>query len=117
MIVYHFNRCSKSRTALNFLIEHQVAHTVIDYHKNQPPTEVIADLINRSNHQASEFVRFGKDLTLDKNDSSDNIIQFLSNNPKHLQRPIVDDGVNVVIARPLELLRDLPLFSHLFAND
>ncbi|HJM55031.1 MAG TPA: hypothetical protein QGI72_02170 [Poseidonia sp.] len=117
MLIYHFNRCSKSRNALNFLIEQSIETTVIDYQKHPPSKEEIRDFISRSSHSPIEFVRMGKDVPINKDASEDAIIEYLSNHPKDMQRPIVDDGSNVIIARPLELLESIPQFSGLFSKD
>ena len=117
MIIYHFNRCSKSRNALNVLLDNNIEHTVVDYQKNPLDMDVIADLINRSNHKAIDFVRMSKETTIDRDASNDTIIDYLSNHPKFLQRPILDDGVHVIIARPLELLGGMSKLSHLFATE
>ena len=114
MMIYHFNRCSKSRNALNILLANGIEHTVVDYQKNPPSFDVIADLINRSEHEAIEFVRMSKDTSIDSDASKEQITEYLSNHPKVLQRPILDDGVHVVIGRPLELLGAIPILSHLF---
>ena len=86
MIIYHFNRCSKSRNALNVLLDNNIEHTVVDYQKNPLDMDVIADLINRSNHKAIDFVRMGKETTIDQDASNDMIIDYLSNHPKSKRR-------------------------------
>jgi len=111
--IYHYKRCSKSRQALSFL-ESIGSVTVIDYHLHPPRREELEDMMQRSTHEPHEFIRLGKDIPLDKDSTQHAIIEYLLTHPGALQRPLVDDGVSVVIARPLEHLQNLPACSRHF---
>ena len=115
--LYHYNRCSKSRQALQFLSEQSVSFELIDYHASPPSVETICDLIARSNHEPIEFVRKSSDLELKPSETLTGIATFLSNNPQLLQRPIIDVGTHVIIARPLKLLAAIPRFSSMFTDE
>lgn len=108
--IYHYKRCSKSRQALS-LIQSIGSVTVIDYHQNPPTKGELKDLMERSNHPPVDFIRLNRDIPLDRDSSMDDIINFLVLNSDALQRPIVDDGQTVAIARPLENLKDIPACS------
>lgn len=116
MDIYHYNRCSKSRIALQFLTEQSISFVLIDYQNNPPSIETIGDLIGRSDHEPIEFVRMNNEIDLKITATMSEIASFLSNNPQHMQRPIIDSGTHVIIARPLQLLAEIPQFSNLFSN-
>ena len=113
MRIYHYTRCSKSRQALSFL-ESIGEVTVIDYHLHPPSREELDDMMERSTHDPHEFIRLGKDVPLHRDSSRTAIIEYLLTHPSALQRPFVDDGVSVVIARPLEQLQHLSACSRHF---
>ena len=114
--LYHYNRCSKSRQALQFMTEQSVSFELIDYHASPPSVETICDLMARSNHEPIEFVRKSSDIELRPGGTLTDIATFLYTNPQHLQRPIIDVGTHVIIARPLKLLAALPRFSSMFTD-
>ena len=117
MDLYHYNRCSKSRQALQFMERQSILFDVIDYQNDTPSPDTLLDLITRSTHDPIEFVRMSSNIELKSSARIEEIVNFLSENPQHMQRPIVDDGTYVVIARPLELLEAIPVYSGLFSND
>ena len=117
MDIYHYNRCSKSRQALQFLSEQSVSFVVNDYQNNPPSIETIGDLIGRSEHDPIEFVRMNNDINLKTTATVSEIASFLSNNPQLMQRPIIDSGTHVIIARPLQLLAEIPQFSNLLSDE
>ena len=117
MDLYHFNRCSKSRQALQFLEQQSIPFAVIDYHNNPPSANTLHDLISRSRHEPIEFVRMNKNIELKSTASLNEIATYLSIHPQHMQRPVVDSGTQVIIARPLELLAAISDYSGLFSAE
>lgn len=117
MDLYHFNRCSKSRQALQLMTEQSTPFEVIDYQNYPPSAHAIRDLISRSTHEPIEFVRMSQEVELKSSATLDEIATFLSIHPQHMQRPVVDAGTHVIIARPIELLAAIPEYSSLFPNE
>lgn len=117
MDVYHYNRCSKSRQVVDMLQEHDLSPNIIDYQAAPPSIDTLKDLMNRSQQSHIEFLRWNRDLPISKDGSFEEVLVFLVQNPQHLQRPIVDDGVNVVVARPIEQLKAIPDCLRCFSSE
>ena len=108
--IYHNPRCRKSREALQHLEETNQSFDIILYMDNSLSKSVIEQLLKELGYTPEELVRKneavwkehykGKDLTVD------DLITALSENPKLIERPIISDGKNAVIARPLEKMID-----------
>ena len=106
--IYHNPRCSKSRNTLALLNEHQFEIEEIRYLENPPEKEKLSKLCGMLGVYPKEIVRTGeqlfKDLGLNKNDikTDDEWLQILADNPKLIERPIVQIGDKAVIGRPPE---------------
>ena len=62
--VYHNARCSKSRSACQLLEEKGVQLEVVEYLKNPPSRDELADLLNKLGLPAEAIVRKGEDIYL-----------------------------------------------------
>lgn len=104
--IYHNNRCSKSRCAIDLLNEHNVSYEIIDYLKNVPSKKELKEVLALLNIPAFDLIRKneadykehfkGKELSDDE--WIDAMIQF----PKLIERPIVLNGKKAVVGRPTE---------------
>ena len=106
-IIYHNPRCSKSRQTLEILNEHDVNTEIILYLENPPSAEEIALILNKLGLSAREAIRKGEDeyklLNLkDQSLTENELINFMSENPKLIERPIVVKLDKAVIGRPPE---------------
>ena len=106
-IIYHNPRCSKSRQTLEILNQQDVSTEVVLYLENPPSTEEIASILQKLGLDPRDVIRKGeeeykllnlKDQSLTKNE----LITFMSENPKLIERPIVIKGDKAVIGRPPE---------------
>jgi arsenate reductase len=109
--IYHNNRCRKSREALNFLIDNNIKHTVIEYLKNPISKQTLINLLDKLNYKPENILRknekIWKENFKDKNDlSKENLIDILIEYPKLIERPIVEDDKYAVIARPIDNLKE-----------
>lgn len=106
--LYHNPKCSNSRGALALLKAAGIEPQVVEYLKTPLSIAVLEDLIARSSGTASDFVRYkepeAKAQGLSPDQDAATLIDALTATPKLLQRPIVDLGNAVVIARPPETL-------------
>lgn len=108
--IYHNNRCSKSRCAIDIL--HKTGEKLIihDYLKTPPTKKQLKDLVAKLGIKASELVRKKEALFIekfkDKKFTETEWITILSENPILIERPIVVDGYGAIIARPPELLEE-----------
>ena len=109
--IYHNNRCRKSREALNFLIDNNIKHTVIEYLNNPISKQTLINLLDKLNYKPENILRknekIWKENFKDKNDfSKENLIDILIKYPKLIERPIVEDDKYAVIARPIDNLKE-----------
>lgn len=106
--IYHNPRCSKSRAALALLEEHGAAVEVIDYIANPLSRAELAALLKKLDGDALDLVR-RDDPELAKRAAAapDKIPDLLAENPRALQRPIVEVGRRAVIGRPPERVLEL----------
>jgi len=105
--LYHNPRCSKSRQTLD-LVNNESPEIVL-YLKNPLSRKQIKDLITRLKDPISELIRWGDKEAPNKPEHIDSgiIIDILVENPKLMQRPILDNGKVAIICRPPEKSLDL----------
>lgn len=110
-ILYHFNRCSKSRQALA-LLEEQYVEFKIRYYIDQPLSrDEILSLQKKLNIPLIEMIRtqenIFKELFPSSTFSDEELIQALIAHPSLMQRPIFEKDDQAVVARPPEKILDL----------
>jgi arsenate reductase (glutaredoxin) len=109
--VYHNNRCSKSRQALEFLDQRGLPYEVI-YYLDQPfEFEELEELVQKLKVPLEALLRKGEEeykMFIKGRDLSDKaIIQLMIEHPKIIERPVVVNGNQAVIARPAELIEKI----------
>lgn len=111
IIIYHNNRCSKSREACSVLSEKGLSFETIEYLKTPPTEKKIKELLKKLGMKCEDIVRKGeplyKEKFANKKLSEKEWINVLSNNPILIERPIIVKGDKAVIGRPIEKLSDL----------
>ncbi len=104
--IYHNSRCGKSRECLAFIEDSGKEFEVIKYLENVPTLDELKSIIKKLDIKPIELVRQKEKIWIDnfknKTMSNDEIIQAMILNPILIERPIVINGNNAVIARPLE---------------
>ena len=104
--IYHNGQCSKSKGALEFLQDSGAPFNVRWYITEPLSTMEIADLLKQLNMHPSSLVRKSeplyKEKYADKNWNEEQWLQVLADNPVLIERPIVTNGNNAIIARPPE---------------
>lgn len=110
-IVYHNEDCSKSRLALDFLKEKGIGFSLRNYILEPLSKIEILELQRLLGIPIIDLVRtgetvFGEKYT-DKHLSDSEISELLVRHPYLLQRPIVSNGTQAVIARPAEKIQSL----------
>lgn len=106
VIIYHNNRCSKSRSALQLIETRTKEFQVIEYLKDPPSAKELKALVKKLGMTAEDLVRkkeplFRKKFELKKLSESD-WIKVLVKNPILIERPIIVNGNKAVIGRPPE---------------
>ena len=109
--VYHNPRCGKSRNCLAFLENTNQEYKIIKYLEEVPSAEELKALLKKLNIKPIELVRQKEKIWIEnfKNKvlSDDEVIEILVLNPILIERPIVINGENAAIARPLENLSSI----------
>ena len=106
MKIYHNPRCRKSREAVKYLEDKKIDFEIIEYLKTQITESKMKNLIGKLDINAIELVRRnekvwksnykGKKMTEKK------IVEILCNEPKLIERPIIETETKAVIGRPKE---------------
>lgn len=111
MILYHNNRCSKSREALAWLQQHNASLTVVDYQQNPLDEAQLRDLANKLGvTSVREMMRVKDDLFGElglTNADEATLLHALAQHPKLLERPILVHGERAAIGRPLSHIQAL----------
>lgn len=109
--IYHNNRCSKSRSALQALEKSGKAFEIIYYLEAPIGRDKLIKIIEKLNIEPFELVRKGEKIYLEnfKNKvfSAEEWINILLENPVLMERPIVVSDNKAVIARPTERINEI----------
>ena len=109
--IYHNNRCSKSRCAIEYLKENNYDFKIINYLENPPKISEITKILKMLNIPAIDLVRkyekIWKENFSDKKLSESKIVLILSENPILIERPIIVNNLQARIARPLQNIFDI----------
>ena len=106
-IIYHNPRCSKSRQTLEILNKKNVDTEIVLYLETPPSAEEVTSILQKLGLSSRDIIRKGeeeykllniKDQSLTENE----LITFMSENPKLIERPIVVKDDKAIIGRPPE---------------
>ena len=112
LILYHNPRCSKSREALKLLEDNNQDFSTFLYLNENLNHVDLASLLDRLGISARELLRKNEDDYKSNNlkniELGDNeLIEFMIQFPKVIERPILDNGIKAVIGRPPAKILDL----------
>lgn len=109
--IFHNNRCSKSRCALQYLEDSKLEFKIVHYLQDVPSIEELSILIKKLGLKPIDLVRKNesiyKEQLKNKSYSDAEWLQVLSENPILIERPIVIKGNRAIVARPPELVKNL----------
>ena len=106
--IYHNQKCSKSRAALELLQSKGLEPTIVEYLKNPPTVDELEGIITKLNIHPKQLIRFkenkAKELGISTGDklTNEQWITILAKNPNLIERPIVLTATGAVIGRPPE---------------
>ncbi|MBS82949.1 MAG: arsenate reductase (glutaredoxin) [Gammaproteobacteria bacterium] len=105
--IYHNPRCTKSRKTLDLIKNNNIEPTVIFYLEKKITYQELKNIILKLRISPRDLLRKGeveyKENNLgNTNLSDDEIINFMINFPKLIERPIVIKGDEAIIGRPPE---------------
>ena len=111
LILYHNNRCAKSRQALKILQNSGLKFDTIEYLKKPLTEKEIKNLLKLLQLNAENIIRKGELLYKEKfattNISENEWIKILANNPVLIERPILVKGNKAILARAPEKILEL----------
>ncbi|GGK86517.1 arsenate reductase (glutaredoxin) [Rufibacter glacialis] len=104
--IYHNNRCSKSRQALELIQNSGQEVNVIHYLSDTPTIEELKGLLHKLKLGPEDLLRKSeklyKEVYVGQHLTSEEWLQVLVQHPVLLERPIVVNGDKAVIGRPPE---------------
>src|SRR4051812_43797439 len=102
--IYHNNRCTKSRCALELIEKKTKDFQVIEYLKIPPTEKEIKGILKKLGMKPEDIIRKKEPLFLekfkDKKLTEEQWIKVLAKNPILIERPIIVKGNKAVIGRP-----------------
>jgi arsenate reductase (glutaredoxin) len=104
--IYHNPQCKKSRTGLQYLREKGVTFEIIEYLKNSLTEKKLETLLIKLNKKAVDVIRtqeeyFKKNLK-GKKFNEHEWVRIIIENPRLLQRPVIESEFKAVIGDPVE---------------
>ena len=109
--IYHNPRCGKSREALQYLEEKNLDHTVVKYMDEPLTFNQLEELLDMLGMFPFELIRQNEQIWKDEfseKDMDDNeLIYLMVEYPQLMQRPIVVNGEQAVVARPANRIDDI----------
>ena len=117
IVIYHNNRCSKSKEVKNYLDDNNIIYEVIDYINILPQESFLKDAISKLENNFQEIIRVNEKIYKNLNDNEkkhtfENIINLVMKYPILLERPIVSIERNKkiiqsIICRPTEVIKSV----------
>ncbi len=109
--IYHNPRCQKSREGIKALEASGQEFEVREYLKKPFTEKELSSLLQKLNFAPIELVRtdekIWKDEYSDRDLNDDELIRVMIENPKLIQRPIVEKDGKAVVGRPIENIEKL----------
>ena len=112
LTVYEKPTCTTCRIVSKLLIENGVDFNKVNYYIKPFCKTKLKSLLKRMNMKPSELLRKNekayKDLDIkNKNYNEEKILELMIKNPDLVQRPIIEKGNKVILARPPERIKEL----------
>lgn len=111
LTIYHNPRCSKSRAGLKYLENKTSDFEIRKYLKDPLTEEELRKLLTKLNKKPQDIVRtqeqmYKKELK-GKDFNEDEWIRIITENPRLIQRPVVEAKYKAVIGNPPENIDEL----------
>ena len=116
LILYHNNKCSKSREVKKYLDSNDINYELIDYLNKPIDKKLLNKVLLNLKNDFKEIIRTNEKIfkSLDENEKllkKENILNLISKYPKLMQRPVIAKQENqqitaALICRPPELVNN-----------
>ena len=108
--IWHNQRCSKSRDAMEILKENNCETKVIKYLETSPDEAQIKTILKMLGITPRELMRtkeeLYKELDLKYVTDDESLIKAMAKNPKLIERPILIKNNKAIIGRPTSIIAD-----------
>jgi len=109
--IYHKPTCTTCRQAVDILKNSGHSFEAIDYYQKPFTKTQLKGLLKKAGLKARDVLRTKEDsyksLGLAKKEhSEDALLAFMIEHPDLIQRPLVEKGDHVILARPADTLKD-----------
>lgn len=110
--IYQKPTCSTCRQALQILKESGKPFTAINYYEQSFTKSQLKALLKKANLSPRDVLRTKEDVYRElglakKTLSDDELIELMLKHPDLIQRPIVEKGEKVLLARPAETVKTI----------
>ncbi|WP_029038706.1 arsenate reductase (glutaredoxin) [Salinimicrobium xinjiangense] len=109
--IYHNSRCKKSREGLKTLEASGEEFEVREYLKEPLTENELSSLLKKLNFAPIELIRteekIWKEEYRDRDLKDEELVRVMVENPKLIQRPIVEKANSAVVGRPAENIEKL----------
>ena len=121
MKIYHNPKCSKSREAKKQLDEKGITYEIHLYLDNPLSADEIDTLLSKLGLNIKDIIRtkesLWKENFKDSVFSDQELVKIVADNPRLLERPIIEHGELAVVARSDERIAEiLTVYKHIFRN-
>lgn len=104
--IYHNPKCSKSREGVCYLENLNLEFETVKYIDETITKEELQSILQKLNYKPIELVRTKEKIWIEnyknKQLTDDEVINAMIENPKLIERPIIINGNQAVVARPTE---------------
>jgi arsenate reductase len=111
LTIYHNPQCKKSRAGLQFLQASGKEFKVVEYLKHPLTEKEMETLLIKLNKKPAEMIRLQEDYFKQnlkgKKFEDHEWVKIILQNPKLLQRPIVESKYKAVVGDPVENIESL----------
>ena len=110
--IYHKPTCSTCRNVIKLIEENGQPFTAINYYEKPFSKSKLKGLLKKAGLKASDIIRKKEDIYTRLNlaqsqFTDDELLDILVKQPDLIQRPLVQKGDHVILARPPETVKAL----------
>lgn len=106
--IWHNQKCSKSREAINILEENSCEAMVVNYLETTPTKDEITTALTMLGMNPKELMRTKEniyvELNLKEEYDYDKLVDAMVENPILIERPVIFKGNIAIIGRPIDII-------------